>query len=368
MILAAMAFSLAAVAQGSIDDDWARVSTCERLSAFRRRWGERNRYSRFYTEVAQRRACVRRPPQPQQHGTTTQARPARRAPLLQTVTLDVSGRGHVTTLSAALDRVADGGVILIQPGTYFGGIPLRRNVTLRGVVDSAGNQPTIRTTGERTPPLHIYSGNVILESLNLRAEGPHANALYITRGTLTANNVHFTWTGARIPNHEPGSHAAVYVGSDAVASIHRSHIGPGESQALAIDGRASVSITDSSITNAGGTFGIFLADGSLTLRRVNISNSGTALTAENNGRAALTSVLIHSVNYRNYYPIYATNNATIRIDRSVVCIPPGFRWGMSRENAHFETSGIFDANGAVLEAPNDSDLPQQARRLCAGRF
>jgi len=149
----------------------------------------------------------------------------------------------------------------------------------------------------------------------------------------------------------------------------RSHIGPGSSQALAISGRANVAITDSMITNAGGAYGIFLNSGALRLHKVNISNADSALVAQNDGRASLSLVLIHSVNYRARFPIFATDNVSIQVDQSVICIPANYRWESTRGNARITPSGIYGANGAALHTPpRPSDLADQARRLCADRF
>jgi len=367
MMLIALALELAIAAQGGVDDDWARVNSCERLGAFRTRWGERSRYSRYYEQVSRRLGCIR--PSVRQPRTVEPVRPPPPRAAMPTVTLDASGRGDVTSLSAALDRVATGGTIVVRPGTYWAGMRFERSVTLRGIPDAAGNLPTLRTASQRIPVIHVYGGSVNLDSLILRAEGPQSNALYILGGNVTARGVQFAWTGTRNADNQVAEYAAVYAGVNAIVTIERSRIGPGSSQALAVSGRANVSITDSLISNSGGAYGVFLAGGSLTLRQVNISNAGMALVGNNSGHASLSLVLIHSVNYREKYPIYVTNNVTIRVQQSIVCIPSGYQWAIARENARITASGVYNANGAVLEqASTTSGLPEQARSFCAGRF
>jgi hypothetical protein len=166
VIVAALVLSLAAVQQGSIDDDWALVNSCARLSSFRSRWGERNRYSGFYAQVSRRLRCSaparegdrtgrdpvrRRDEGPATRRPATPARPSR----LETVVLDASGGGDAATLAAALDRVADGGTIVVRPGSYSSSAVISRAVVLRGIPDSGGALPILESRAPDGAALQI---------------------------------------------------------------------------------------------------------------------------------------------------------------------------------------------------------------------
>jgi hypothetical protein len=209
---------------------------------------------------------------------------------------------------------------------------------------------------------------VTLESLDIRAQGAHGRALYMAGGNLAARDVRFSWSGDRIADHEVSSDAAAYFGGDSVARLERSRIGPGETQALAVSGTASVFVTQSTITNPGGSYAIFAANGSLTLDNVTVSQARMALTIGNRARAELSGVLIQTAT-TGLYPIYLWGDSTLSIVRSVVCVPSGSPWISIGENATGNGVGIFDSAGRMLVATSDPGaLAEAAPGLCAGPF
>jgi hypothetical protein len=285
---------------------------------------------------------------------------------MATVVLDGTGAGDTTNLAIALERVADGGVILVRPGTYRAGVMIRRNVTLRGIADARGNAPTLETLFDNQQSIFILSGAVVLEGLNIRAQGAHSSALVMSGGSLTGRDLILTWTGTRIVDHQIGGHAAAVFSGDSRATLQRSRIGPGETQALTVAGRANVGVTDSTIINNGGDLAVFLAAGSLSMNGSAIMGAATALSASD-GIATITHTIIRSTRYRTVSPVFFAGTSALRIEWSVACVADGYPWSRTQANGRITAAGIFNGTGRMVESVlNPTDFPDQARRVCAG--
>jgi len=375
MILISLALSFApAAVTSSIDDDWARVRTCPLFAAFRSKWGERNRYSSYYAKTSKRLGCapVQRPKPPTAPPRAENQRPRQGRRVTQPanrlkarVILDSSGSGDVTTLSAAIELVEAGGVIEIRPGTYEGGIGIYKSVVLRGIPDSVGTRPLIRSISSQ-PAFTVGGGTISLESLNFQAQVAHANALYVYGGSVKATHIRFQWNGEK-GGSKGDSDATVFVSRAGTAEFKDVSIDSGYSQALAIYG-GTVSLTESNVSNAGGT-GIFVPAGSLTMSHVTIENTVNPILLQGLSRATLSYILIRDADYKHQYPIYAAENSVVSIDHSVICLASGYAWRPADQNSRITANGVFNALGTMVDyTATPGNFADQAKKICVGHY
>lgn len=83
--------------------------------------------------------------------------------------VDASGNGDHTTLVAALDSLPpEGGVVVLQPGTYAGGLTIPSHVTLRGA--GIGQTRLLAPTEGNGQALLVSGSNVVIEAMTLAGQ------------------------------------------------------------------------------------------------------------------------------------------------------------------------------------------------------
>jgi hypothetical protein len=111
------------------------------------------------------------------------------------VTVSLFGDGDFPSISAALEAVETGAVILVKPGIYAESLVLHRPVEIRG---SAAADCILE--GDLEPCVAVYTGRAVLRGLTLRGQAGRealvCPAVHVDRGHLFVENCRITCDSA----------------------------------------------------------------------------------------------------------------------------------------------------------------------------
>ncbi|RMF42276.1 MAG: hypothetical protein D6753_07980 [Planctomycetota bacterium] len=111
-------------------------------------------------------------------------------------------QGPIRTLQAALQLVAEGGVIQVHPGVYRENLEISRDVTLIGL----GGRDSIRLLGGAHPACRITGGCTLrLENITVESSGEQVNTIELQDGHLTAQSCRLRSWGYDCIKAHPGT-------------------------------------------------------------------------------------------------------------------------------------------------------------------
>ena len=352
------ALAAAAPAQ-SIDDDWARVSSCKQLADFKRRHGNNNRYSRFYYKRERNLDC---PPRAQPRGQETVSRQTGkgatyvRPRLKDRVVLSIDGSGDATSLADALKVVAEGGTIEVRPGRYLvNDVRISKRVTILGsVVNSLLPTFSSEATGGWT--IIVAPGaDVTFVDIAVTASKTNVTPLYQSGGQMVLKRSVILWNGAAGTGSNTDGALLVSGGN---ALIEGSQIGPGQAFALGVIRTAQVNITDGTVSNPGGV-GVFVSNGRLEMRGMRVGNTGRPIVAQ--GTAKVTISALTAYKFTSLIAVGAHGTSDVSLTASTLCSSQTSPFYVE-STATLRQSNNFNASGLELGVTNGRTSPISRQR------